>query len=140
MRAAVLLLALTLTPLFAQRVPIPGDTESSLEQGVEMFQSGRYQEAIAAFQKAADFDPSDATALLYLGIAHTTQYIPGLQTPENTAHAKQANAAFLRVIEIAPENKTAFQYLASLLFREAQVLTDQEARIRKLDEARPWYH
>ena len=139
MRAAVLLLALTLTPLFAQRVPIPGDTESSLEQGVEMFQSGRYQEAIAAFQKAADFDPSDATALLYLGIAHTTQYIPGLQTPENTAHAKQANAAFLRVIEIAPANKTAFQYLASLCFREAQVLTDQEARIRKLDEARTWY-
>jgi TonB family protein len=139
MRAAVLLLALTLTPLFAQRVPIPGDTESSLEQGVEMFQSGRYQEAIAAFQKAAEFDPSDATALLYLGIAHTTQYIPGLQTPENTAHAKQANAAFLRVIEIAPANKTAFQYLASLCFREAQVLTDQEARIRKLDEARTWY-
>jgi tetratricopeptide (TPR) repeat protein len=133
MRLAATLLTLALTPIFAQRVPIPGDTESSLEQGVEMFQGGRYQEAIAAFQKAVDFDPSDAMAQLYLGIAHTTQYIPGLQSPESAAHGQQAKAAFLRALEIAPANKTALQYLASLSLREAQAISDWEARIRKLD-------
>jgi len=110
-----------------------------MEQGVEMFRDGRYQEAIAAFQKAVDFDPSDAMAQLYLGVAHTTQYIPGLQSPENAAHGQQAKAAFLRAVEIAPANKNALQYLASLSFREAQVITDQEERIRKLDEARDGY-
>jgi TonB family protein len=139
MRLTATFLTLALTPLFAQRVPIPGDTESSLEQGVEMFRDGKYQEAIAAFQKAVDFDPSDAMAQLYLGIAHTTQYIPGLPSPENTAHGQQAKTAFVRALEIAPANKTALQYLASLSFREAQVISDPEERIRKLDEARDWY-
>jgi TonB family protein len=139
MRLAVTLLALALTPLFAQRVPIPGDTESSLEQGVDMFRQGRYIDAIAAFQKAVDFDPSDAMGHLYLGIAHTTQYIPGLQAVDSMEHGKQAKAEFLRALEIAPANKTALQYLASLSFREAQIIRDQEAKVRKLDEARDWY-
>jgi TonB family protein len=139
MRLAVTFLALTLTPILAQRVPIPGDTESSLEQGVEMFREGRYIDAIAAFQKAVDFDPSDAMGHLYLGIAHTTQYIPGLQAVDSIAHGKQAKAEFLRALEIAPANKTALQYLGSLSFREAQVIRDQEARVPKLDDARDWY-
>jgi TonB family protein len=139
MRLAATFLTLALTPLFAQRVPIPGDTESSLEQGVQKFQEGKYLEAIASFQKAVDFDPDDAMAQLYLGIAHTTQYNPGLPSPESAAHGQQAKAAFLRALEIAPANKTALQYLASLSFREAQVISDQEERIHKLDEARDCY-
>ena len=139
MRLAATFLTLALTPLFAQRVPIPGDTESSLEQGVQKFQEGKYLEAIAAFQKAVDFDPADAMAQLYLGIAHTTQYNPGLPSPESAAHGQQAKAAFQRALEIAPANKTALQYLASLSLREAQAIPDQDARIRKLDETRDWY-
>lgn len=139
MRLAAIFLTLFAASAYAQRVPIPGDTESSLEQGVEMFRDGRYLEAISAFQKAVDFDPSDAMAHLYLGIAHTTQYNPGLNTPENAAHGKEAKAEFQRAIQIAPANKTALQYLASLSLREAQVLPDQEARLTKYDEARSWY-
>ena len=139
MRLAATLAILASISIFAQRVPIPGDTESSLEQGVEMFQTGKYLEAIAAFQKAVDFDPNDAMGHLYLGIAHTTQYNPGMPSPESAAHGQQARAEFLRALEIAPANKPALQYLASLSMREAQVTQDQAEKNRKLDEARDWY-
>ena len=114
MRLAATFFTLALASLFAQRVPIPGDTESSLEQGVEMFQSGRYLEAIAAFQKAVDFDSSDAMAQLYLGIAHTTQYNPGVPSPESAAHGQQAKAAFRRALEIDPHLEKIPEFVKAL--------------------------
>lgn len=131
------LLLLAASAAFAQPVPIPGDSESMLEKGVEAYRSGQFQQAIGAFQQAADFDPNDLTAHLYLATAHMVLYIPGVASPGNAAHAQQARSEFQRALVLDPNNLTALQSLASLTYLEAGS-TDQPD-IAKLDEARDWY-
>ena len=120
-------------PVFAQRVPIPGDTETWMDKGVEAYRSGQYKQAISAFQMASDFDPDDVTAHLYLATANMVLFVPGLATPENTAHAQQARTEFKRALELDPSNTMAMQSLASLSFQEAA-----GSDTAKLDEAREW--
>jgi len=128
MRLAVASLILAMTPGFAQ---------DWMAQGIQAYRQARYQEAIEAFQKAADLNPSDLNARLYLATTYMTRYIPGSADPENVVNAQRAREGFERVLQLKPNDLTALASLASLSYQEAQV-TDPDEKLRKLDEARDW--
>ena len=125
MRLFTAALLLAVSPLLAQD---PIDARGWLNRGVQEFKAANYREAVAAFQRAVQADPSFVTAQLYLGTAWMQQYIPGAESPENQAAAVAANQAFLKVLDMDPGNKVAMEYLGSLNLNQ-----------KKWDEAQAWY-
>lgn len=106
----------------------PITSRDTLNQGVRAFQSAQYPEAVRLFQRAADLDPSNPTAHLYLATAYFQQYIPGADTPENQQMAARAQDEFQRVLALDPDNTMAMGSLASLCLNQKQ-----------WNDARAWY-
>ena len=117
---------LTVATALAAQDPV--DLHGWLNRGVHEFTEARYQEAVAAFERAAAIDPSNVTAQLYLGTAYMQQYIPGAESPENLRVAEVAQAHFLRVLDLEPSNKVAVASLAMLFLNR-----------KKWDDAQQWY-
>ena len=139
MRSVCFALLISAAALFAQNEAQPVDAPAWMNRGVQAFKAARYDEAIQAFQKAVDLDPSNPNALLYLATSFFVQYIPGASSPENLAYAENAGKEFQAVLEIDPNNKTAIQYLASLAYQESAGISDPDGKDRQLDVARSWY-
>jgi tetratricopeptide (TPR) repeat protein len=76
---------------------------SELQRGVESYKSSRYEEAARHFQKAVELDGSNINARLYLATAYMTQYIPGVETPENTQIAVKAIEQYQHVLDADAE-------------------------------------
>lgn len=125
MRLTATILMLAAGPLLAQ---YPVDVRGWINRGVTEYKSGRYQEAVAAFQRAVESDPSSVTAHLYLGTAWMQQFIPGAVSPDNQAAMESATREFRKVLDMEAANKLAISNLASL-----------ELNQKKWDEAQAWY-
>lgn len=95
---ALLLFALTfaLTPAHAQSY------DSELKLGVESYKNNHYDEAIQHFRKATELDPSQPVAHLYLATAYVSQYIPGVEAPDNVLLAEHAVEHYQKVLELNP--------------------------------------
>jgi tetratricopeptide (TPR) repeat protein len=98
-----------------------------LNKGVQAFKNAQYPQAVERFKTAVEYDPSFATARLYLATAYMQQYIPGADSPDNLQMAKAAYDQFQQVLAQDPKNELAVASIASLLFSE-----------KKLDEANDW--
>lgn len=104
------------------------DSQNWINNGVREFKNARYAEAVTAFQKATELDPSSVTAHLYLGTAYLQQFIPGAESPDNHEVWQKAIDEFQRVLELDAGNKVAMQSEASLY-----------VNAKKWEEARNWY-
>jgi TonB family protein len=95
-------------------VSLAQDSQSWLNRGVQAFKSAQYAEAVTAFQRAVEQQPSNPTAHLYLGTALMQQFIPGAVSPQNIEMARRAESEFRQVLSIEPGNRVALASLASL--------------------------
>ena len=77
----------------------PATSASELQMGVDSYKSARYQDAIQHFEKAVDLDGANLNARLYLATACMTQYIPGVDTPENAHWAEKAIDQYQHVLD-----------------------------------------
>ena len=73
-----------------------------LNKGVKSYKDNHYEEAITHFQKAVDLDPSLTNARMYLATAFVSQYIPGVDSPDNLRTAQQAIDEYQKVIDANP--------------------------------------
>ena len=122
MRLAVAMLLMAAASLVAQE-PVAQDPVTSrdwLNRGVRAFREARYADAVDAFQKAVQVDPSFLTARLYLGTAYLQMYIPGADSPENNSIAANAHAEFEKVLVIDSKNAVALVSDASLYLNQKQ--------------------
>ncbi len=99
-----------------------------LNKGVQAYKGAKYQEAVEHFESAIKNDPTFVNGRLYLATSYMSQWIPGADSPENVAMAKNAQDNFMKVLEIQPANTVAIASIASLYFNQ-----------KKLDEAKEWY-
>jgi len=72
---------------------------SELRQGVESYKSSRYEDAARHFQKAVDLDGSNVNAHLYLATTYASQYIPGVETPDNIHLAEKAIEQYSHLLD-----------------------------------------
>jgi tetratricopeptide (TPR) repeat protein len=72
---------------------------NELNLGVEAYKNGRHEEAIQHFQKAVELDPSKTVAHLYLATAYVSEYIPGVDSPDNTLIAERAIEQYHHVLD-----------------------------------------
>jgi tetratricopeptide (TPR) repeat protein len=87
-----------------------------LNKGVGAFRNAQFQPAIDHFQQAVALDPKLINARLYLAMSYFQQYVPGGESEENTKMAKQAIAAFEKVLNIDPNNSTALATIALIYY------------------------
>ncbi len=98
-----------------------------INQGVAAYKHAHYDEAIDDFRKAAELDPGNLTAKVYLATALAQNVVPGLETPENLKTAEQAIGIFQEVLAKDPHNVNSLKQVAGVYFE-----------IKKLDDARDW--
>ena len=91
----------------------------ALDQGVQAFKDGQYDEAIRQFERAKDLDPTLLNARLYLATAYASQYIPGAPSDQNRQYGLRAIEEFKGVLFIDGGNLSAIDGIGSLLYQMA---------------------
>jgi tetratricopeptide (TPR) repeat protein len=90
-----------------------------LNQGVQAFKDGQYQEAERYFAHAKQLYPRLVLARLYLATTYASQYIPGAPSEENIRMGHAATEEFRGVLSLEPQNISAIDGLGSILFQMA---------------------
>src|SRR6202021_3020902 len=73
-----------------------------LNKGVEAYKNSHYEQAIDHFQQSVQLDPALINARMYLATAYISQYIPGVDSPDNLNIANQAIKEYQSVIDANP--------------------------------------
>ena len=73
-----------------------------LNKGVKEYKDNHYEQAITHFQNAVTLDPALINARMYLATAYVSQYVPGIDTPENLQNAQNAIDEYTKVIDANP--------------------------------------
>ena len=73
-----------------------------LNKGVKAYKDNHYEQAIDHFQEAVRLDPALINARMYLATAYVSQYIPGVDSPDNLRTAQQAIDEYTKVIDSNP--------------------------------------
>jgi tetratricopeptide (TPR) repeat protein len=89
----------------------------ALNQGVQAFKNGQYDEATRQFEHAKALDPSLLNARLYLASALASQYIPGVASEENIRLGQRAIDEYKSVLLVDAGNLSAIDGIGSLLFQ-----------------------
>src|SRR5579863_7400918 len=76
-----------------------------LNKGVEAYKNSHYEQAIGHFQQAVELDPTLINARMYLATAYVSQYIPGVDSPDNLRDAQQAIDQYQKVIDANPSRE-----------------------------------
>ena len=76
-----------------------------LNKGVKAYKDNHYEQAIDHFQEAVRLDPSLINARMYLATAFVSQYIPGVDSPDNMRTAQQAIDEYQKVIDDKPSRE-----------------------------------
>src|ERR1700757_4761791 len=74
-------------------------------KGVKAYKDNHYEQAITHFQNAVNLDPALINARMYLATAYESQYIPGVDSPENLRTAQQAIDEYQKVIDANPSRE-----------------------------------
>jgi tetratricopeptide (TPR) repeat protein len=106
-----------------------------LNQGVQAFKNGQYQEAERYFAHAKQLDPRLLNARLYLATAYASEFIPGASSEQNKYVGRQAIDEFKDALAVDPENISAIDGVGSLLFQMAGTPYDAE----KLQESKSYH-
>jgi tetratricopeptide (TPR) repeat protein len=90
-----------------------------LNKGVAAFKNAQFDAAVEDFKQAKELDPELINARLYLATAYASQYIPGAPSDENMRHGQEAITEYKDVLDKDPNNLSAIDGLASILYQMA---------------------
>jgi tetratricopeptide (TPR) repeat protein len=100
--ARLLTLAAVMLALFSSVGCNKLRARDQLNKGVKAYKDNHYEQAIDHFQQAVQLDPGLINARMYLATAFVSQYIPGVDAPDNLRTAQQAIDEYQRVIDANP--------------------------------------
>jgi tetratricopeptide (TPR) repeat protein len=106
-----------------------------LNKGVAAFKEGQFDKSVEFFKEAKQLDPDLLNARLYLATAYASEYIPGAPSEENKRHGEEAVAEYKSVLERIPDNLSAVDGLASILYQMAGQPFDQ----KKFEESKTYH-
>jgi len=110
-----------------------------LNKGVKAYKDNHYEQAITHFQEAVRLDPSLINARMYLATAFVSQYIPGVDSPDNLRTAQQAIDEYQKVIDSNPsrEQKVNSAKGVAYLYLNMKKWDDAKKYYRMASEADP---
>jgi tetratricopeptide (TPR) repeat protein len=102
-----------------------------LNKGVEAYKNSHYEQAIDHFQQSVQLDPALINARMYLATAFVSQYIPGVDSPDNLRNAEQAIEQYQYVIDDHPTREQKAN--------SAKGIAYLDLNMKKFDEAKKYY-
>jgi tetratricopeptide (TPR) repeat protein len=103
----------------APQTPQQSEARDALNQGVQAYKNGQYDEATRLFEHAKNLDPNLLNARLYLATTYASLFVPGVGSEENRAKGRRAIEEFRSVLEKDPQNLSAIDGIGSLLYQMA---------------------
>jgi len=88
--------------------------KNQLNEAARAYREGRFLEAEKHSREAADLDPDNKTAPMFIARTIHAQYRPGVQQPENIAKAQEAIEAYQKILERNPKDEEAYKAVAYL--------------------------
>ena len=107
-----------------------------IQRGNELYQDGRYAEAVAIFRQAERFVPDFWVLWINMGYTCRQMLIPGAKTPENAEAARCALDAFLRLQKTAPHDSRGWALYEQTLFETDQYETLARMYTQRIEEKR----
>ena len=105
--------------------------KNQLNEAARAYREGRFQEAEGHSRRAAELDPNNRTAPMFIARTIHAQYRPGVQTQENQAKANEAIEAYQNILNQNPKDEEAYKAIAYLLGA-----TKQDDKLRQWITAR----
>jgi len=128
----ILTLALVALALFSSLGCDKLRARDQLNKGVEAYKNSHYEQAIDHFQQAEKLDPGLINARLYLATAFVSQYIPGVDSPDNLRTAQEAVDEYQKVLDAGStrdQKVNAAKGIASLYYN-----------MKKFEDAKKFNH
>jgi len=88
--------------------------KNQLNEAARAYREGRFVEAEQYSRRAAELDPNNKTAPMFIARTIHAQYRPGVQNPDNIAKAQEAIQAYQRILERNPKDDEAYKAIAYL--------------------------
>lgn len=88
--------------------------KNQLNEAAKAYHDGRFVEAEEHSRRAAELDPNNKTAPMFIARTIHAQYRPGVQTPDNIAKAQQAIDAYQQILARNPQDDEAYKAVAYL--------------------------
>jgi tetratricopeptide (TPR) repeat protein len=102
-----------------------------LNKGVASYKNAKYEEAIDHFQQSVSLDPNLVVARMYLATAYAQQFIPGVDTSDNTRMGEQAIEQYKHVLESNPAKE--------LQINSNKGIAYIYLNMKKFDDAKTYY-
>lgn len=99
--------------------------KNELNEAARAYREGRFPEAEQHSRRAAELDPDNKTAPMFIARTIHAQYRRGVQTPENIAKANEAITAYQNILDKNPKDEEAYKAIAYLL---GEIKEDQKLR------------
>ncbi|HET8781362.1 MAG TPA: hypothetical protein VFM63_03005 [Pyrinomonadaceae bacterium] len=101
-------------------------SKNQLNEAARAYREGRFVEAEKHSREAAQLDPNNKTAPMFIARTIHMQYRPGVQSPENVAKAQAAIQAYQDILARNPQDEEAYKAIAYLYgaLREEDKLRD----------------
>src|SRR5246500_2031209 len=129
--ANLILLAAVVLALFSSVGCDKLRARDQLNKGVKAYKNSHYEQAIDHFQQAVQLDPALTNARMYLATAFVSQYIPGVDSPDNLRTAQQAIDEYQKVIDSNPAREQKVN--------SAKGIAYLYLNMKKFDEAKKFY-
>jgi len=88
--------------------------KNQLNEAARAYHEGRFVEAEQHSRRAAELDPNNKTAPMFIARTIHAQYRPGVQSPENIAKAQEAIDAYQKLLAKNPQDEEAYKAIAYL--------------------------
>jgi tetratricopeptide (TPR) repeat protein len=88
--------------------------KNELNEGARAYKSGKFAVAETHFRRAVEINPDDKNAPVFVARSIHAQFRQGVDTKENMDKARQAIAAYQKVLERDPANDDAYNAVAFL--------------------------
>lgn len=89
-------------------------SKNQLNEAARAYRQGNFIEAEQHSRRAAELDPNNKTAPMFIARTIHAQYRPGVQAPDNVAKAQEAIQAYQRILEKNPSDDEAYKAIAYL--------------------------
>ena len=88
--------------------------KNELNEAAKAYREGHFTEAEQHSRRAAELDPNNKTAPMFIARTIHAQYRPGVQAPENIAKAHEAINAYQQLLAQNPQDEEAYKAIAYL--------------------------
>jgi tetratricopeptide (TPR) repeat protein len=88
--------------------------KNQLNEAARAYREGHFEEAEQHSRRAAELDPENKTARMFIARTIHAQFRPGVQTPENIKKAQDAIDAYQKILQNNPQDDEAYKAIAYL--------------------------